>query len=252
MAIRGETTTQYNARKKEYTESLKLFKWQWEDVLAHATAETTKFWDEDKRYFCKIHNGGMEADNPSPRSAPWITPADEAFAYLAIENAHNRWQNEIQLSLKHPGKTFTYAATSEKAKNPFTAPTSDPNGTVNGFVPKGDKELILFGPKWKAKYSIMNAGSDPTGGWSTAGKERYLVIWNAVKFARTKATTNEMEEEVLDALRTDKGYQHKSYELEKRNKRQKTTTLVSEGVLLAADAFDMSAAASDPGEIAEV
>ena len=43
MAVARETPAQYKARKKEYAENLKLFKWWWEDVLAHATAETTKF-----------------------------------------------------------------------------------------------------------------------------------------------------------------------------------------------------------------
>jgi len=185
--------------------NLDHFMFYWEKLLPKVTAPSVESWDSDVRYYNKL----------SPKN-PGITASDEAFLCLCIKNYWDRWQKMFELRRDYPDFGFV---TRVSPPGNFRLP-------VNGENPDGDdaavaaaaaddeqpefwvdteNKIIFLWGKYKGRYTIINSGSNRSGGWSHAGKQEYHRLWHAVKAGRKAPETLDKETIVYERLRSLKG-----------------------------------------------
>lgn len=181
--------------------NLDHFVFYWDKLLPKVTAPSVDSWDSDIRYYNKL----------SPKN-PGITASDEAFLCLCIKNYWDRWQKMFELKRDHPGFTIV-TRVSRPDELPVPVDDANPDG-ANGedeqqepaeFLVDTDNKFIFLWGKYKGKYTIINSGSNRSGGWSHAGKVEYHRLWHAVKTGRKAPETLAKETLVYESLRSLNG-----------------------------------------------
>lgn len=178
--------------KRDTKENLEVFKFYWDEVLKATCPQKTKFWSEKVRYKQTITNERDYAKSP-------ITTQMEAFALLSFENSWDYWKNWQQLQDKFPTRKLSRCPSAEVPKNENSQEYKDGH-----FVCPVTGKVLFFGPKFVTKYSISNAGSKITGGWSKEGKARFKELVTKIREARMKRESVEVEKIVLAALIKEK------------------------------------------------
>lgn len=179
-------------------DAMNLAVWWWDEILPSATASNTKFWTPRRRWYNHIYDGQVGGE-------PLLTPQDEAFALLCMENYSKQWENDFKLQLEHPGKNIQRAD-----KKKFVMPT-DPTVLARGYVVT-EKAIVKFGDRWANKYTLSNAGSKLSGGWTTAGKQKYLKCLKHVQRGRKLATTPAKEALILAKVKEVNGVVGDNYD----------------------------------------
>jgi len=206
-----------NGEVEPFGNVMELFVWWWDSLLPAATAPSTTFWSQGKRWYNLIHDG-------KAGDKLLLTPQDEAFALLCMENYYTQWSNDFAAKADHP----KYKLVKPKKKE-FQMPT-DPVSVARGYVIV-DKKIIKFGDKkWKTKYTLSNAGSSLSGGWTTEGKKKYWKLMVHVNKGRKLPFTPAKEELVLNAVRIENGVSGDNYDQYlQAKKKAKTSRTVIEG-----------------------
>lgn len=202
-------------------EVMELAVWWWDEVLPSATAPATEFWTPKQRWYQHIHDGKLG-------DTFLLTPQDEAFAMLCMENYYKQWAMDFTAMTDHPTKKLV------KADSKKYTPPNDPVSVARGYEVT-NKEIIKFGDNWKTKYTVSNAGSRLSGGWKTEGKEKYILFLKYVQHARKLTTTPAKEALILGEVRSKNkvtGENYDEYRHAKKRARTGSEKIVNGGLCL--------------------
>jgi hypothetical protein len=172
-----------NGDVKPFEDVMELFVWWWDCLLPAATAPATTFWTPGKRWY-KLIQDGKAGDKLL------LTPQDEAFAFLCMENYYIQWSNDFAAKADRPKFKLV------KPKKKYFQIPSDPVSIARGYVIV-DTNIIKVGDKWKTKYTRSNAGSSLSGGWTTEGKKKYMKLKAHIENGRKLPYTPAKEELVI-------------------------------------------------------
>ena len=167
-----------------------LFKWYWDEFLA-CTCSAAKDWSDQFKYFGTITEQGI------------ITPHDEAFGMVCIDNYGSRWEKEYEFG-QSTHKQVKIVDT-KKASTKDTA-------KIAYFAEDEHAEL-------KTKWTNSNAGSDRDGGWERDGMVAWVNYRKQAKAIRAKPETVKVEKVILTALRAENDISVDTY-LEWRNSKK--------------------------------
>ena len=65
------------------------------------------------------------------------------------------------------------------------------------------KKVMLRHPRFRAKWTVQDSGSEGAGGWAVEGLERYQVLLGYANQGRANARCLDVEQAVLASLRED-------------------------------------------------
>ena len=125
---------------------------------------------------------------------PLISPADEAFAVLVVDNCLTRWTDEAQRNAENPNKDKN-----EKKKN------------VDG------------------KYTTASAGQVMFGGWTSEGLEMFNKLQDMAIEARKTEKCKKVENMCLDIMRTKNKIRGSTWEEHKQRAKSKKRMRIDEG-----------------------
>lgn len=148
-------------------EDMTKFKAYWEEYLPRQVGATE--WGQNIRYYTTICDAVRK---DTQHELPLITPDDEAFLVLSIENGLTRWKEEFETKQDNPIEAADPADETEKDK-----------------------------PNFNGLYTSTTTGQNHYGGWNEEGLERFnqLRDWN--QKAREMETCAIVEQKCLEELR---------------------------------------------------
>jgi hypothetical protein len=176
-----------DAEKAECAANLDVFAYYWDSILHYAAPQATKLWEPTTRRVCKITNQRDYKDSP-------ITAQMEAFVVICLDNNWTYWQNWCELELKFPDHRLLRAP-----KERIPAP-DHPSYAQGYFEDDDGKTVYFFGSKFATKYSQSNAGSNITGGWSQAGKDKFQQLVVEIRKNRQTQENYELEHMVFERV----------------------------------------------------
>ena len=152
-------------QRKIKTEDEKvIFQFYWEKLLPKQVGSL--MWSKDVRNYNTI----CEATRRDVPKHPMITPEDEAFTVLVIENSYDRWEKEIE------------------EKNAGGSSSNNNN--------KKKK------PNYNGKYTTTDSGQNEWGGWTDEGLQVFKKYVDMNRLARVEKETMSVERECLHTLKT--------------------------------------------------
>jgi len=160
------------------------FKYFWDRMLPKATGQK-EIWSEEHRWFHTI----SEAAPLNAPNRPYITPSIEAFAVLEYDNKITMWKECREAKLKYPLGRLTHTLVDEEDQE-------------KQCVLEG-KKIMLRAPKYRAKWTVKDGGSEGTGGWNIEGLIRYETLLDYADQGRANPHCGPVESAVLEALRED-------------------------------------------------
>ena len=143
------------------------FKLYWQNYLPKQVGALD--WSEKTMYYNTI-SGATRKDTTRPLGL--ITPEDEAFLVISVENSITRWHEEAMI-IKAGGKV------------------------VEETEGKGEKK------SYDGIYTSTTSGQNRYGGWNETGLELYQTYLDMNIAAREKETTKDLEKLILQELRAE-------------------------------------------------
>ena len=131
-----------------------LMKWYWDDILVKAVGNGTD-WAPAVRHYSTISKAAPE-DDPNHS---YVTEATEAFAVVTYDNCRDAWVEQFKLKDAHGSKTKLQFAQA-------------PEGEEAEFKKEEDK-VWMYSPKFRSKWTNMEAGSSRHGGFKREGQDEY-------------------------------------------------------------------------------
>jgi hypothetical protein len=121
---------------------MEFFVWYGDKFLPKSCAKATEY-SESYRHYSTISACAPKND-PEKKL---MTPSNEAFAVLALENNYKRWTYCRALKRQHETKKLVYC-------------TYKKDGTkgANGTHEVVDGQICIYGEKYRAKFTTMDAG----------------------------------------------------------------------------------------------
>ena len=156
-----------------------IFMLYWEEYLPKQVGAME--WDKNTRYYVTLSEA-MRKDCKS-HELHLVTPEDEAFLVLSIENGVQRWKEEFDL--KKEGKKAT---DTEEANN------------------------------YSGLYTSTTSGQNQYGGWSEQGLELFKTYVATNEAARKDPKTAQVERDCLQSLRVKYGIQSDTAEEHNKHK----------------------------------
>ena len=196
-----------------------LFTFWWDKYLPKAIGNN-KHWNKEVRYFGRLMDHAPPGDPDKLR----VTPSDEAWAALVIENCRTRWPAHMKEKETNRNK-IVYG------KQPATGARDDVN-----YIDLAER------PEFKGTCTDSTNGQKKCGGWSNEGLQKCVALMALVNVGRAKPTTQNLEQEVLTKLKTDKGITAASWEehLRSKNPRRADSAPVEEVAgLMDGDEFEL-------------
>ena len=161
-----EQLVQCLQRNIKTEDDLEIFEFYWEKLLPKQVGSL--MWSKDVRNYNTIC-GAMRRD---VRSHPMITPEDEAFTVLVIENSYDRWVKELQ-EKEAGGQKDAGGQGSDKRKK----------------------------PNYNGKYTATDSGQNEWGGWSDEGLDVFKKYVDMNRAARKENDTIVLERTCLGRLK---------------------------------------------------
>lgn len=194
------------------------FVYYWDRILPKATGQK-HIWSEEHRWFHTI----SEAAPLNAPNSPYITPSIEAFAVLEYDNKITMWRECREAKLKFPTGRLTHTLIDEE----------DPQRQC---VLEG-KKIMLRAPKFRAKWTVKDGGSDGTIGWNNEGLMRYETLLTYAKQGRASVRCLDVERAVMTAVREENGVSAMTWSDHKggRRKRRRTEEPIDNGPNLLID-----------------
>jgi hypothetical protein len=160
----------YDPEDKEYGSKMRaLFKWYWDHLLPKCAGNT--HWSNNIRLHETIGKARIQ-NKDGTKGGKHITSSTEAYIILIFENSQPRWECERKLLA-----AGTKIDKAERAKKTYVG----------------------------AKFSNSSSGNAKYGGWSAAGRNRFIDLMKAVTEAKSKPNVRAVEAFCLASLRLDKG-----------------------------------------------
>jgi len=215
-----------------------LFIWYWDVLLPCVTGRKNKTWKEEIRRYNLIMDG--ERSVPwfkTPKKCGYITPQQEAFACVCIENMLDNWTNLLILD-KHPDRKGRKVSSApkdledkaEKYLGRKLTPEDRAKQYVKAVNKKKNQVIWTFGNKFRGKYSVNDGGSSLTSGWSDEGKQVFTDLAKLVKAARARPDCREAEEYVLELVKKKHDLVANSHAEEVAMNRKKTDPVLEKHV----------------------
>ena len=127
-----------------------------------------------------------------------ITAESEAFGLLVLENNYSKWKEIYRISTRKIRR--------QKAKSiRVTTKRADPSKKKTAKKHKKEKEEYLVceldNEELKTVYTKPNSGQEKWGGWSAAGKNRYITFWKGIHKSRQRDRCEEFEKMLYPLLK---------------------------------------------------
>lgn len=193
----------------EDDDEMELFEWYWDEFLPKATCNCKVFKDSQRHY--------ATISTAAPLNEPnnlYMSISNEAFAVLMFENNRTRWMRykEVKDQNAHSNKKLTAAKFKQVDGKPSKIPGQE------GETQETPKEILVFGDKFRGKWSKCDSGQAKYGGWSADGLKRYKALRALAKAGRAKADCQTIEEASLHSVRQRLQLTQDTYEQEQRLK----------------------------------
>jgi hypothetical protein len=193
-------------RDIETDKDMTKFMLYWEEYLPKQVG--AQEWDKNTRYYSLISTA-VRKDCKS-HEINLVTPEDEAFLVLSIQNGLQRWKEEFDAKqAKNLG--IATAATAEE-----TSDTTDSNKDYSGL------------------YTSTTSGQNQYGGWSEEGLELFKTYVDFNVAARKDSNTEVLEKACLLKLRNKWGIQMATAEEQNKftNRQKSARKRGREGVIV--------------------
>ncbi len=173
----------YDPKDKEYGSKMRaLFKWYWDHLLPKCAGNT--HWSNNIRLHETIGKARIQ-NKDGTKGVKHITSSTEAYIILIFENSQPRWECERKLLA-----AGTKIDKEERAKKTYVG----------------------------AKFSNSSSGNAKYGGWSAAGRNRFIDLMEEVTKAKSKPNVKAVEAFCLASLRLDKGIEQTESNRKKKTK----------------------------------